>query len=55
MRRAALLVLILICVWFVGCSSFVTQSRQDFFSHDKGVDITNYDADKPAETKAETK
>ena len=34
MRRATLLAIVLTCLWFVGCSSFATQSQDDFFNKD---------------------
>ena len=37
MRRTILLAFVLLCVWFVGCSSFATQSQDDFFTKDPGA------------------
>jgi hypothetical protein len=48
MRRLVVMGFVLFCAWIVGCTSFIKQSRSDFFSTEKGP---NTDAFAPEETK----
>jgi hypothetical protein len=35
-RTAALIVVVLVFVWIVGCSHFINQTQSEFFSVEKG-------------------